>query len=45
MKVVDKLILFFSRVLSQNSLLKLYTFRGYKGIYNRVCMESEELGF
>ena len=28
--------------LSQNSLWKLSTFRGYKGIYSRVCMECEE---
>ena len=28
--------------LSQNSLWKLFTFRGYKGIYSRVCMECEE---
>ena len=28
--------------LSQYSLWKLSTFRGYKGIYNRVCMECEE---
>ena len=28
--------------LSQNSLWKLSTFCGYKGIYSRVCMECEE---
>ena len=28
--------------LSQNSLWKLSTFRGYKSIYSRVCMEFEE---
>ena len=38
MKIVDESILFFS----QNSLWKLPTFRGYKGIYSRVCMECEE---
>ena len=27
--------------LSQNSLWKLFTFRGYNGIYSRVCMECE----
>ena len=27
---------------SQNSLWKPFTFRGYKGIYSRVCMECEE---
>ena len=41
MKIVDKLILFFSRA----SLWKLFTFRGYKGIYSWVCMEYEESGF
>ena len=29
--------------LSQNSLWKLSTFRGYKGIYSRLCMECKEL--
>ena len=28
--------------LSQNSLWKLSTFREYKSIYTRVCMECEE---
>ena len=37
-KIVDESILFFS----QNSLQKLLTFREYKGIYSRVCMECEE---
>ena len=31
--------------LSQNSLWKLSTFRGYKGIYNSVCEECEKSGF
>ena len=31
--------------LSQNSLWKLSTFRGYKGIYNRVCEECEKSFF
>ena len=38
MKIVDELILFFSRV----SLWKLSTFRGYKGIYSRVYEECKE---
>ena len=38
MKIVDESILFFS----QNSLYKLITFCGYKGIYNRVYQEREE---
>ena len=38
MKIVDESILFFSRVF----LWKLSTFRGYKGIYSRVCMECKE---
>ena len=41
MKIVDESILFFSRVLSRNSLWKLSTFRGYKGIYSRVYEECE----
>ena len=31
--------------LSQNSLSKLSTFRGYKGIYSRVYEECERLVF
>ena len=31
--------------LSQNSLWKLSTFCGYKGIYSRVSEECEQLGF
>ena len=31
--------------LSQNSLWKLSTFHGYKGIYNRVCEEYEKSFF
>ena len=31
--------------LSQNSLWKLYTFCGYKGIYSRVCEECEKSFF
>ena len=37
MKIVDESILFFSRFLSQNSLWKLSTFHGYKGIYILGC--------
>ena len=44
MKIVDESILFFSRVYLLKILSgKLFTFRGYKGIYSRVCMECEEL--
>ena len=39
MKIVDELILFFSRV----SLWKLFTFHRYKGIYSRVYEECEKL--
>ena len=42
---MDESILVFSRVLSQNSLWKLFTFRGYKGIYNKVCDECEKSYF
>ena len=31
--------------LSQNSLWKLFTFRGYKGIYSNVSEECEKLVF
>ena len=31
--------------LTQNSLWKLSTFRGYKGIYSNVCEEYEKSGF
>ena len=31
--------------LTQNSLWKLSTFRGYKGIYSSVCEECEKSGF
>ena len=41
MKIVDELILFFSRVF----LWKLSTFRGYKGIYSRMYEECERSGF
>ena len=44
MKIVDESILFFSRV-SQNSLWKLSTFRGYKSIYIGMCLECEESVF
>ena len=36
MKSVDESILFSLGFLSQNSLWKLFTFRGYKGIYSGV---------
>ena len=41
-KIVDESILFFLGFLSQNSLWKLSTFRGYKGIYTRVREECEK---
>ena len=45
MKIVDDLILFFSRLSPSNSLWKLSTFCGCKGIYSSVCEECEKLGF
>ena len=33
------------RFLSPNSLWKLSTFRGYKGIYSSVCEGCEKAGF
>ena len=45
MKVIDKSILFSQGFFSQNSLWKLSTFRGYKGIYSSVCKECEKLVF
>ena len=45
MKVIDKSILFSQGFFSQNSLWKLFTFRGYKGIYSSVCEECEKLVF
>ena len=46
MKIVDKSILFFSRVsLSIFSLEALNIFVGMKGIYTGVRMECEESGF
>ena len=42
MKIVDESILFSLGFFSQNSLWKRFTFRGYKDIYSRVCMECEE---
>ena len=45
MKIIDELILFFSRVfLSKFSRGAIYI-HGYKGIYSKVCMECEESGF
>ena len=44
MKIVDESILFFLRFLSQNSLWKLSTIRGYKGIYTGVCLECKRSG-
>ena len=45
MKIVDESILFSLEFFSQNSLWKLSTFRGYKGIYSRVYEECERLVF
>ena len=44
-KVVDESILFSLGFLSQNSLWKLSTFHGYKGIYSSVCEECEKSVF
>ena len=41
-KIVDESILFSLGFLSQNSLWKPSTFRGYKGIYSRVYEECEK---
>ena len=41
MKIVDESILFFS----QNSLWKLSTFRGYKGLYIMVCVWNTKSQF
>ena len=41
-KIMDESILFSLGFLSQNSLWKLSTFRGYKGIYSRVYEECEK---
>ena len=46
MKIVDESILFFSRVsLSKNLSRSSQYFMGIRGIYTRVRMECEELGF
>ena len=42
MKIVDESILFFSKVSLSKFSRKLFTFRGYKGIYSRVYEEYEE---
>ena len=41
-KIMDESILFSLGFLTQNSLWKLSTFRGYKGIYSRVYEECQE---
>ena len=45
MKIADESILFSLEFFSQNSLWKLSTFHGYKGIYNSVCEKCEKLVF
>ena len=45
MKIVDESILFFLGFLSQNSLWKLPTFHGHKGIYSKVSKECKQSGF
>ena len=45
MKVIDNSILFSQGFFSQNSLWKLPTFRGYKGIYSSLYQECEQLVF
>ena len=42
MKIVDESIFFSLGFFSQNSLWKLSTFRGYKGIYSSVYEECEK---
>ena len=44
-KIVDESILVFSRVSLSNSLWKLSTFHGYKGIYSSVREECEKSFF
>ena len=44
-KILDKSILFSLGFLFSNSLWKLSTFRGYKGIYSSVCEECEKSVF
>ena len=41
-KIMNESILFSLGFLSQNSLWKLFTFRGYKGIYSRVYEECKK---
>ena len=45
MKIVDESIFFSLGFLSQNSLWKLSTFPGYKGIYSSVCEKCDKLVF
>ena len=45
MKIMDESILFSLGFLSQNSLWKLSTFRGYNGVYSRVYEKCKRLGF
>ena len=44
-KIVDESILFSLGFLSQNSLWKLSTFHGYKGIYRSDSEECKKLVF
>ena len=44
-KILDESILFSQGFFFQNSLQKLSTFCGYKGIYSRVCEEYEKSFF
>ena len=44
-KIVNESILFSLGFLSQNSLWKLSTFCGYKGIYSSVCKECKKSVF
>ena len=44
-KIMDESILFFLGFLFQNSLWKLSTFRGYKGIYSSVYEECKKSCF
>ena len=44
-KIMDETIFFSLWFISQNSLWKLSTFRGYKAIYSRVCEKCKKSFF
>ena len=45
MKIVDELILFFSKASFSKFSQKLFTFRGYKGIYSRVYVGMRRVSY